>query len=69
MDTVAKIRTLKRSVPGKAYLWLHESGDCLLWPSEEESIGDDGRCAIRRWHLSPEEAVELRKSGLVDCCC
>lgn len=49
-----------------AYLWLHDSGDCILWPTEESSINDDGKNAIGRWQVSEEVAAELIDSGEVD---
>lgn len=49
-----------------SYLWVHSSGDCILWPSEAESQGDNGSKAIGRWSLSPADLGALIDSGEVD---
>lgn len=58
------IITTKKDAGETAYLWLNElAGDCILWPSEEDSIDDDGRNAIERWEVGKEIMAELRESG------
>lgn len=37
-----------------AFLWVHDSGDVILWPSKEESRGDSGLRAVGRWRVDPE---------------
>ncbi len=64
--TAAEIIKAKRDAGEGAYLWLHDSGDCILWSSEAESAGDDGAKAIERWQVSRDVAAELRDSGEVD---
>ena len=49
-----------------SYLWLHDSGDCILWPSEADSVNDDGSRAIERWQVDDETAHELISSGEID---
>lgn len=55
-----------KAAEGQAYLWLHSSGDCILWSSEQDSIEDDGANAVGRWQLSEAEAAELTATGEVD---
>lgn len=66
MTTTAEILSAKSDAGDDAYLWLHDSGDCILWPSEEVSVNDDGRRAIGRWQVSRAVAAELMDSGAVD---
>lgn len=63
--TAAEIIASKNEAGTEAYLWLHTTGDCILWPSEEASEGDDGRSAIARW--TTDEVDALIDSGEVDC--
>jgi hypothetical protein len=61
------IITAKKDAGENAYLWLNElDGDCILWPSEEDSIDDSGYNAIERWDVSKEVMAELRESGELD---
>jgi hypothetical protein len=67
MTTLADtIIAAKNEAGGNAYLWLHDSGDCILWPSEEASENDDGRNAIERWQVDEETAAALESAGVVD---
>lgn len=65
-DDVRKIIDEKEDAGEEAYLWLHDSGDCILWPSKKASEGDDGKNAIDRWQLAENEIDILRLMGLVD---
>mgnify|MGYP000987986307 FL=1 len=65
-DDVRKIIEAKEESGEAAYLWLHDSGDCILWPNEEASEDDDGANAIERWQLAENEMDVLRLMGLVD---
>lgn len=64
--TVKEILEAKEAAGEDAFLWLHSSGDCILWPTEESSINDDGENAVERWQLTDEEADELLETGEVD---
>lgn len=66
MSKVSTILAAKTEAGKDAYLWLHSSGDCILWPDEESSENDAGQNAIGRWQLAESEADELRASGEVD---
>lgn len=48
-----------------AFLYLHDSGDCILWASKADSENDDGRKAIGRWQLTDAEVREVRR--FADC--
>jgi len=64
MEKVNEILKSKEEAGSAAYLWLHSSGDCILWPTEESSIDDDGKNAIERWKLTDEEYDALVETGL-----
>lgn len=66
MTTANEILSAKAAAGDDAYLWLHDSGDCILWPTEEASTNDDGKNALDRWQISSEVAAELIDSGEVD---
>jgi hypothetical protein len=59
MTTAAEIIQAKAGAGEDAFLWLYDSGDCILWPDK------DGNAA-GRWQVSPEVAEELLESGEVD---
>ena len=40
-------------------LFVHDSGDVILWASEEDAENDDGSRALNRWSVSPEVADAL----------
>jgi len=65
-DTVRQVVERKFREGTYAYLWLHSSGDCILWPDEQSSENDDGANAVARWQLSDAEAVELMATNEVD---
>jgi hypothetical protein len=65
-NTVREIAAAKADAGAGAYLWLHWSGDCILWPTEEDSIEDDGQQAIGRWQLDDDQAAELTTLDVVD---
>ena len=64
--TTQAITDAKRAAGPGAYLWLDDNGDCILWPSEDASIDDDGQRALARWHLTEDEAAALLATGEVD---
>lgn len=66
MATANEILSAKAAAGAGAYLWLHDSGDCILWASKADSENDDGRKAIGRWQVSNEVVGELIASGEVD---
>jgi hypothetical protein len=68
-DIIDTIRAAKEEAGEEAYLWLHTSGDCILWPNEEESIDDSGVAAIGRWHLTDAEVDRMLQCGLDDDLC
>lgn len=73
LETAQKIIAAKTDAGDDAYLWLHDSGDCILWPDEESSVDDDGANAIERWTLTDAERKALRAlhdaalADVVDC--
>jgi len=63
---VTQIIERKRAEGPEAYLWAHDSGDVILWPSEAESVDDDGRRAVARWRVDRATLDALLASGEVD---
>ena len=66
MMTSHEIIAAKRDAGEGAYLWVHDSGDVILWPSEAASFNDDGVHAIGRWQVDGPTADRLIASGEVD---
>jgi hypothetical protein len=70
-EKVQEIIDAKADAGADAYLWLHDSGDCILWPDEASSEDDDGSKAIKRWNLTLAEYRALKAAhadaDLVDC--
>jgi len=60
------IRAAVEAAGPKKYLWMHDSGDVILWPTEEESVDDDGSRALARWQVTGLTMDLLAKSGMVD---
>ena len=50
----------------EAHLWVHDSGDVILWPCESDSTGDNGRKAVAGWHVTSATLDQLLDSGEVD---
>jgi len=55
----AEILDKARQAGTEAYLWIHDSGDVILWPDKTSSVDDDGRHAIARWQVDEETAQDL----------
>lgn len=66
---IDEIITAKADAGPDAYLWLHASGDCILWPSEDASQDDDGARALGRWQLDRAAKDALIDTGEVDEVC
>jgi hypothetical protein len=65
-NIIDEIIVAKTEAGEDAYLWLHDSGDCILWSSEAESKNDDGSRAVGRWQLDADQSAELTETGEVD---
>lgn len=65
-EILNEILSAKAAAGAGAYLWLHDSGDCILWESRADSENDDGKNAIGRWQVSREVYDDLIASGEVD---
>lgn len=66
MTTTAEIIKRKHDEGTEAYLWVHDSGDVILWPDEETSSNDDGAHAVERWQVGAETVRDLIASGEAD---
>lgn len=66
MTTLATIMAAVADAGPSAYLWVHDSGDVILWPDEPSSRGDDGANALARWHVDADTVRDLVASGCVD---
>jgi hypothetical protein len=64
--SIDAILEAKRRAGPDAFLWLHDSGDCILWPSEADSENDTGARALGRWQVGSVEFDALIASGAVD---
>ncbi len=65
-DTVRAIRAAKGEAGPDGYLWVHDSGDVILWPSEDASEDDNGADALERWHVTATEVDVLVGMGIAD---
>jgi hypothetical protein len=63
-DLIIEIMDMKAASNG--WLWAHDSGDVILWESEEDSVDDDGQRAVARWQVTREELDALISLGEVD---
>lgn len=66
MTNYSEILKAKMAAGADAYLWIHSSGDCILWADEADSIGDDGSRALARWQVDAATIDALIASGNVD---
>jgi len=64
--TVDEILAAKEDAGADAHLWVHASGDVILWPDEESSKNDAGANAIGRWSVNDATVDALIDSGMVD---
>lgn len=63
---VAEILGAKTAAGPSAFLWLHGSGDCILWPDEASAENDPGTRALARWSLDEIGMQALIATGEVD---
>lgn len=66
MKKANEIIERKHGEGAEAYLWVHSSGDVILWPDEDASVDDDGANAAERWHVDAETVDALITSGECD---
>jgi hypothetical protein len=50
---------MAENVDGDPVLYVHDSGDVILWANEVDAENDDGSNALERWSVSPECAEAL----------
>jgi len=62
----AQIIERKRNEGPEAYLWVHDSGDVILWETEAESVDDNGWRAVARWRVDRATLDALIESGEVN---
>lgn len=65
-DQAKEIIERKHSEGVDAYLWVHDSGDVILWPDEASSVNDDGANAAERWQVDADTVAALIDSGECD---
>lgn len=65
-DKANEIIEIKRNEGNEAYLWVHDSGDVILWPDEASSEDDDGANAVERWHVDADTVSALIDSDECD---
>jgi len=65
-DESRAIIDAKRDAGPDAYLWVHDSGEVILWSTEEDSENDDGSNAVDRWNVDAATVEELIESGECD---
>jgi len=66
IKTAADILARKRQSGVDAYLWVHTSGDVILWPDEASSENDSGARAVARWTVDEAVVDALIDSGECD---
>lgn len=65
-DQANEIIQRKHSEGPDAYLWVHDSGDVILWPDEASSENDGGANAVERWQVDADAVNALIDSGECD---
>jgi hypothetical protein len=65
-DKAKTIITAKRNCGPGSYLWVHTSGDVILWSDEDSSVNDNGAHAVERWDVDTETVDALIDSGECD---
>ncbi len=65
-NIIDEILSAKNEAGEHAYLWLHDSGDCILWASEAEAEEDDGNRALGRWQLDEGQMRVLIETGEIN---
>lgn len=58
----------KNQAGDNAFLWLHNNGLCVLWPSEKEYLAntDDLSQAIESWTLNKEDVEDMFDTQYID---